>query len=63
MTPAEFTAIRKRARHTQASLAAWAGVTTRQVQMIEAGDRNPSGPFIRLMMGLEQSGKPERPEQ
>ncbi len=59
MTPAEFTAIRKRAGHTQASLAAWAGVTTRQVQMIEAGDRNPSGPFIRLMLGLEQISHPD----
>lgn len=54
MTPATFRAIRERAGHTQASLAEWAGVTTRQIQMIEAGDRNPSGPFARLMTLLDE---------
>ena len=53
MTPATFRAIRERCGHTQASLAAFAGVTVRQVQMIEAGDRKPSGPFIRLMELLD----------
>lgn len=53
MNPATFKAIRERCGHTQASLAQWAGVTTRQVQMIEAGHRNPSGPFIRLMELLD----------
>lgn len=53
MTPAAFRAIRLKAGHTQASLAAWAYVTPRQVQMIEAGDRKPSGPFIRLMEFLD----------
>ena len=54
MTPATFRAIRTRCGHTQASLAQWAGVTARQVGMIEAGDRRPSGPFIRLMMLLDE---------
>lgn len=53
MTPETFRLIRKRAGHTTASLAAWAGVTVRQVQMIEAGHRNPSGPFVRLMTMLD----------
>lgn len=53
MTPERFRTIREACGHTTASLAAFAGVTVRQVQMIEQGTRNPSGPFIKLMELLE----------
>lgn len=54
MTPTTFRAIRERAGYTQASLAEWAGVTARQIRAIEAGDRRPSAPFIRLMTLLDE---------
>lgn len=56
MTRAEFKAIRQRAGHTQAGLAAFLRVTDRQVRMIEAGDRKPSG-TICLVMELLDAGK------
>lgn len=56
MSPTEFRSIRERCGHTQASLAAFLRVTDRQIRMIEAGDRNPSGPMT-LLMELLDAGK------
>ncbi len=56
MTPATFKAIRERSGYTQAGLAAFARLSVRQVQMIEAGDRNPGGPLI-VLMELLDAGK------
>lgn len=56
MTPASFRAIRERSGHTQAALAAILRVTTRQVQMIEAGDRKANGP-ITVIMEMIDAGR------
>lgn len=56
MDAATFKAIRAKLGHTQASLATFLRVTPRQVQMIEAGDRNPSGPMT-LIMELLDAGR------
>lgn len=52
MTPTEFKSIRQRAGLTQSGLAAFLRLGDnggRYVRMIEAGDRNPSGPICYLM--------------
>lgn len=54
MTPTTFRAIRERAGYDIAGLAKWLGVTPRQVQRIEAGGRDASGPIVRLMTLLDE---------
>lgn len=56
MPPATFKAIRERSGYTQAGLAAFARITARQVQMIEAGHRKPGGPLV-VLMELLDAGK------
>jgi DNA-binding XRE family transcriptional regulator len=41
--------LRTRAQITQAQLAAWLGVTVKQVKHLENRRRNPSGPVERLL--------------
>ena len=41
--------LRVRAQITQAQLAAWLGVTVKQVKHLENRRRNPSGPVERLL--------------
>lgn len=49
MNAEQFKAIREKLGVDKPALAKMVGVTTRQIQMIEAGQRNPSGPLIKLM--------------
>lgn len=55
MTPAEFKSIRHRLGLTQSELAAFLRLSDggRYVRMIEAGERNPSGPVCYLMELLD----------
>lgn len=56
MSPATFKSIRQRAGLTQSGLAAFLRLGDnggRYVRMIEAGDRNPSGPVCYLMELLD----------
>jgi transcriptional regulator with XRE-family HTH domain len=46
--------LRKAAGMTQAQLAAWLGVTIKQVKHLEHQRRNPSGPTSRLLDILAQ---------
>ena len=51
--------LRARAQITQAQLAAWLGVTVKQVKHLENRRRNPSGPVERLLdIFTKQNGQP-----
>jgi DNA-binding XRE family transcriptional regulator len=52
MTPATFKAIRNRLGWSQARLGQEVGVGGRHIRMIEAGDRQASGPLVVLMQKL-----------
>lgn len=56
MTPTAFKSIRLRAGLSQSELAARLRLSdgARYIRMIEAGDRNPSGPICTLMVLIDR---------
>jgi len=63
MTPDEFKAIRKRAGLTARGLADILGLQSgdgRHIRFIESGERQASGPVIRLMEMLDRGELPAR---
>ena len=52
MTPTEIKELRRVAGMTQTELAQFLRVSVSAVRQWESGDRNPSGPVIKLLAGL-----------